>query len=302
MKIFKLSPNEIKTLTDLKGGCLASDKITVNGQKVGYAYREKPDSNFLNDSGWRFLAGDENEEYLNNPDNFNTFEINTICNYDKDILSILDGKIGEVYVRDGDTFKLNFRPQFPDDATDEEKSIDWKLIAKITDKDLGFDFPDKSTDKCRFNTRLILKRDDGKICFVKSIKYGYQQIPGGGIDNNENIEQGLRREAREETGFEIKNLKPLGVTVEYRGGSKYEWFRAFSFCYAAESEKEVGTSYMQDEIDEGFEPIWLDLDEAIKIFEKAGMELRDASDRNYSGSFSSQRDLSILKYYARYKK
>ena len=43
MKIFKLSPNEIKTLTDLKGGCLASDKIIVNGQKVGYAYREKPD-------------------------------------------------------------------------------------------------------------------------------------------------------------------------------------------------------------------------------------------------------------------
>lgn len=59
---------------------------------------------------------------------------------------------------------------------------------------------------------------------------------------------------------------------------------------------------MQDEINEGFEPIWLDLDEAIKIFEKAGMELRDASDWNYSGSFSSQRDLSILKYYARYKK
>ena len=149
---------------------------------------------------------------------------------------------------------------------------------------------------------MILKRDDGKICFVKSKKYGYHQIPGGGIDNNENIEQGLRREAKEETGFEIKNLKPLGVTVEYRGGSKYEWFRAFSFCYAAESEKEVGTSYMQDEIDEGFEPIWLDLDEAIKIFEKAGMELRDASDRSYRGSFSNQRDLSILKYYARYKK
>ena len=83
MKIFKLSPNEIKTLTDLKGGCLASDKITVNGQKVGYAYREKPDSNFLNDSGWRFLAGDENEEYLNNPNNFDVFEINTICNYDQ---------------------------------------------------------------------------------------------------------------------------------------------------------------------------------------------------------------------------
>lgn len=83
------------------------------GKKVGYAYREKPDPNFLNDSGWRFLAGDENEEYLNNSDNFNTFEINTICNYDKDILNILDGKIGEVYVRDGDIFKLDFQISIP---------------------------------------------------------------------------------------------------------------------------------------------------------------------------------------------
>lgn len=108
MKTFRLSSNEIKILTDMKGGCIASDRITVDGQKVGYAYREDPDKNFSNDSGWRFLAGDESEEYLNNPDNFDVFEISTICNYDPNILDILDGKIGESYIRDGNTFKLDF--------------------------------------------------------------------------------------------------------------------------------------------------------------------------------------------------
>lgn len=107
MKTFKLSPNEIKTLTDIKGGCFASDKITVDGQKVGYAYHEKPDPNFPNDSGWRFLAGDESEEYLNNPDNFDVFEINTICNYDQNIVDILDGKVGEAYIRNGNVFDLD---------------------------------------------------------------------------------------------------------------------------------------------------------------------------------------------------
>lgn len=63
---------------------------------------------FQNDSGWRFLAGDESEEYLNNPNNFDVFEISTICNYDPNILDILDGKIGESYIRDSNTFKLDF--------------------------------------------------------------------------------------------------------------------------------------------------------------------------------------------------
>ena len=108
MKTFRLSSNEIKILTDMKGGCIASDRITVDGQKVGYAYREDPDKNFSNDRGWRFLAGDESEEYLNNPNNFDVFEISTICNYDPNILDILDGKIGESYIRDSNTFKLDF--------------------------------------------------------------------------------------------------------------------------------------------------------------------------------------------------
>lgn len=122
MKTFRLSSSEIKVLTDIKDGCLASDRITMDGRKVGYAYRENPDKNFPNDSGWRFLAGDENEEYLNNPDNFSAFEINTICNYDPDILDILDGKNGEAYIRDDGVFKLDFYTQFPDDVADEEKS------------------------------------------------------------------------------------------------------------------------------------------------------------------------------------
>lgn len=102
-----MSSDKIELLTNIKGGCFASDKITVDGQKIGHAYRETPDENFPNDSGWRFLAGNESEEYLNNPDNFDVFEINTICNYDKGILSILDGKVGESYTRDGDTFRLD---------------------------------------------------------------------------------------------------------------------------------------------------------------------------------------------------
>ena len=88
MKEYKLKNDEIVKLTEIKGSCIASDKITVEGFKVGYMYREKPVDN--TDSGWRFFAGDETEEYTNNADNFEIYNLNTICNYDEAIIPYLE--------------------------------------------------------------------------------------------------------------------------------------------------------------------------------------------------------------------
>ena len=38
-------------------------------------------------------------EYMNNPNNHHIFAINTICNYDKDIIPYLKSKIGSAYIR-----------------------------------------------------------------------------------------------------------------------------------------------------------------------------------------------------------
>ena len=80
--------------------CFASDKITKEGFKVGYMYREQPDEG-KPDSGWRFLAGNEDDEYMNDPRNLHIFAINTICNYDRDIIPYLKSKPGSAYIRIG---------------------------------------------------------------------------------------------------------------------------------------------------------------------------------------------------------
>ena len=76
-------------LPDWEGadGCIATNCITVEGRKVGYCYREKPDGNW--DSGWRFTAGDESDEYMDDPNNAGIYKLNTICNDDPDIISLL---------------------------------------------------------------------------------------------------------------------------------------------------------------------------------------------------------------------
>ena len=102
---FKLKPEEIKRLTDIKGGCLASNKITVDGERVGYAYREEPAKNVPNDSGWRCFAGTEDDAYSENPNNYNVFELNTICNYDEAVLPILGSEIGSSFVRSENKLK-----------------------------------------------------------------------------------------------------------------------------------------------------------------------------------------------------
>ena len=79
-------------------GCLVSDRITKDGFKVGYMYREEP-SEGKPDSGWRFLAGNENDKYTNDPNHLYLFAINTICNYDKDIIPYLKSPIGSAYIR-----------------------------------------------------------------------------------------------------------------------------------------------------------------------------------------------------------
>jgi len=88
-------------------GCVVSDKITKEGFKVGYMYREKPEEG-RPDSGWRFLAGNEDEEYMNDSNNHHIFAVNTICNYDKDIIPDIKAKIGNVYIRvDGNSFGID---------------------------------------------------------------------------------------------------------------------------------------------------------------------------------------------------
>lgn len=89
---FKIEAADIKDVIKPIGYCIASDKITVEGMKVGYMYREEPES--PEDSGWRFLSGEETEEYVENMNNSMIFDVNTIANYDAAIIPYLNLPVG----------------------------------------------------------------------------------------------------------------------------------------------------------------------------------------------------------------
>jgi len=99
-KKFLISGDKIERLIDSNEGCIATDRITVDGCKVGFMYREEPYQNGNPDSGWRFMAGDESDEYMDNPDNHSVYQVNTLCNYDRDIIPLLHSAPGTAYIRD----------------------------------------------------------------------------------------------------------------------------------------------------------------------------------------------------------
>jgi hypothetical protein len=94
-KKFKLSADEIQPLAPGLGGCIASDKITVEGFPVRFMYREEPDDE--DDSGWRFMSGYEDDEYMENPDNHSIYEVNTVANYDRSIIPLLSAPVGSAF-------------------------------------------------------------------------------------------------------------------------------------------------------------------------------------------------------------
>jgi len=54
------------------------------------------------DSGWRFLAGDETEDYLDEPGNSGVCDVNTIANCDHTVLAEVDAPAGTEFERTED--------------------------------------------------------------------------------------------------------------------------------------------------------------------------------------------------------
>lgn len=99
-KKFALTADQIQPLLDWEGakGCIATDEIMVHGRKVGFLEREEPLAGNP-DSGWRFFAGDEDAKYLSDASHSGVYALNTLCNYDPDIIPLLHAPVGSAFQR-----------------------------------------------------------------------------------------------------------------------------------------------------------------------------------------------------------
>ena len=87
--------------------------------------------------------------------------------------------------------------------------------------------------------------------------------PGGGVEENESLQECCARELQEETGYIVKPLKQLFTVNEYIFD---ELFTSHYFICEVIGTGEI--SLTETEIDHGITPEWLDIEKAVEIFEK----------------------------------
>ena len=76
------------------GFVLTTNRVAKERQKVGFMYREEAKAP---DSGWRFFAGTEDQEYVDNPDNIHQYDISTIIDIDPSIQPYLSSYPGVAF-------------------------------------------------------------------------------------------------------------------------------------------------------------------------------------------------------------
>jgi hypothetical protein len=96
-KRFRIAAADIRPIAEGHGACLATDRIVVDGEPVGFMVRQPPDND--QDSGWRFMAGTESDEYMDDPSNIGVYDVNTIANYDPHIVPFLGAPVGASFLR-----------------------------------------------------------------------------------------------------------------------------------------------------------------------------------------------------------
>ena len=99
------------------GYVIATKMIVDQKRKVRFMYRQKPDNE--QDSGWRFFCGDEDDEYVNCPQNIAIYDVESILAIDKSITPYLNSAIGTAFERENENTSFLMLKNFLSDK--EEK-------------------------------------------------------------------------------------------------------------------------------------------------------------------------------------
>ncbi len=163
-----------------------------------------------------------------------------------------------------------------------------KLIKFLTDNNLKLSESEATTDtswNTRIAARAVILDSEGKIALMYVAEYDIYKLPGGGIDENESLDEALNREIKEETGCDIEVDSLIGMVIEKR--DQWKLFQV-SHCFKTKLKSKGEQNLTKEEKETGFSLYWAnDLDEAIKLV-KSGK-----SDR-YDDIYIKNRDSSIL--------
>ena len=143
----------------------------------------------------------------------------------------------------------------------------------------------------RHAARGIVLRGEN-ILLLYTARYHDYSLPGGGIDDGEDVLVALSRELTEETGAQnIRDIIAFGRVEEYRLWHKpdADIMHMISYCYRCNIDATLGQTQLQDyEHSNGMRPVWINIHQAIAHNQKTIAE----SDKK---GMSIERETYLLK-------
>lgn len=170
------------------------------------------------------------------------------------------------------------------------------FLLTLTDRDVFSNPMETNTNEQDWEQRLtgkvVLLNDENKIALIGNNVNNFFLLPGGGIESEEALLDGVFREVREETGCEIKITHELGTTEDFRNRDNRH---VITHGYLATVVSQSNPNFTKNEIDVGAYATWISLEESERLLENQKKKVEEGKVEFYNTCFNTIRDLLFIK-------
>ena len=165
-----------------------------------------------------------------------------------------------------------------------------KRIGLITDQEiLGKE--GRSDAKPRITARAIIRNLKNRYAVLYASDFDLHSLPGGGVEDGENVADALKREVAEEAGVNILEIEELGYIEENRAYCDYTQI-SYYFIVTTNSEK-FSPHLTAEEVKNGTTINWYSLEEAYEL-------IASANHTSVQRKYLQARDVLALREYMKH--